>query len=72
MFEMTTVISQNKTQSVRYSQLAVYLLLPLLFPLVLSVLQHLFFPQVKEVGGVGVELKCFLVVIPAETNTRMV
>ena len=49
-----------------------YLLLPLLFPLVLCVLQHLFLPQVKEVGWVSVELKCFLVVIPTETDTRKV
>lgn len=49
-----------------------YLLLPLLFPLVLRVLQHLFFPQVKEVGGVCVELKRLLVVIPTETNPEKV
>lgn len=39
---------------------------------VLGVLQHLLLPQVKEVGGVGVELKCFLVIIPTQTDTKKV
>lgn len=52
------------------SKAELYLLLPLLFPLILGVLQHLFLPQVEEVGGIGVELKCFLVVIPTETDTK--
>lgn len=43
-----------------------YLLLPLLFPLILRVLQHLLLPQVEEVGRIRVEFKCFLVVIPEE------
>ena len=42
-----------------------YLLFPLLLPLVLCVLQHLLSPQVKEVGGVGVELQPLLTIIPA-------
>ncbi len=49
-----------------------YLLLPLLFPLILGVLQHLLLPQVEEVGGISVELKRFLVVIPTEADTNKV
>lgn len=41
-----------------------YLLFPLLLPLVLCVLQHLLSPQVKEVGGVCVELQPLLTIIP--------
>lgn len=47
-----------------------YLLLPLLFPLILCVLQHLLLPQIEEVGGISVELKCLLVIIPALTSKR--
>lgn len=42
-----------------------YLLFPPLLPLVLRVLQHLFSPQVKEVGRVGVELQTLLPIVPA-------
>lgn len=49
-----------------------YLLLPLLFPLVLCILEHLFLPQVKKVRGIGVEFKCFLVVIPTKIDNKKV
>lgn len=45
-------------------QTDLYLLLPFLFPLILCVLKHLLLPEVEEVGGISVELKCFLVIIP--------
>ena len=56
----------------RNSEPALYLLLSLLFSLVLGVLQHLFFPQVKEVGGVCVEFKRVLLVIPTVMNTEKI
>lgn len=42
-----------------------YLLFPPLLPLVLSVLQHLLPPQVKEVGWIGVELQALLSIVSA-------
>lgn len=48
---------------------SLHLLLPLLFPLILRVLQHLLLPQVKEVRRVRVELEGLLVVVPAETQS---
>lgn len=62
---------QSITEGNQIGQLY-YLLLPFLFPFVLSVLQHLFFPQVKKVGGVGVKLQGFLVIISKQTNTKRV
>lgn len=50
----------------------VHLLLPLLFPLVLCVLQHLLLPQVKEVRRIGVEFKRFLVVVSTGTGSQQV
>lgn len=49
------------------SSISLYLLLPFFLPLVLSVLQHLLPPQVKEVGWVSVELQSLLPIIPTES-----
>lgn len=45
-------------------QIVLHLLLPLLFPLVFCVLQHLLLPQVKEVRRICIELERFLVIVP--------
>lgn len=49
---------------------AMYLLAPLLLALVLGGLQHLLLPQVEEVRGVGVELQCVFLVVPADIQLR--
>lgn len=48
-----------------------YFLLPLLFPLILCVLQHLLLPQVKEVRRICIELESFLVIIPKQTQLKI-
>lgn len=41
-----------------------YLLLPLFFSFVLSVLQHFFLPQIKEIWRIGIELQTLFSIIP--------
>lgn len=47
-----------------------HLLTSFLFPLIFCVLQHLFFPEVKEVRRIGVELQSILLVISVDQSIK--